>query len=425
MKTRIISIVLIVVAAFACITGHDFLLEWDDQWVVFNKYTDAGLSLDNLWAVLTEFHNGQYAPFNELSYILIHSVFGYSPMAFHAASLLWHVANTVLLFLVLNRLLKMIPNNPLAGQSQNIAWVCTLLWAVHPVNVEPVAWISASKILVYAFYYLAALLLYLYYIARPGFGKYIGLLALFVASFFGKEQAVVLPLAFLLVDYVTRREEKVSYLLLEKAPFLILALFFGVFTIISQEDGGNMPVYSLWQRLLFCGYTLYEYMVKTLLPMNLMYLYPFPTTPDGMMPLTMYVYPLLIVAAVYLVFMMRKERILVFGTLFFVVHLFVAVHLISISRYAIVADRYNYLAMIGPLLVIAYYLCQWSQKNKLAARVVVGLYFAYLCTYTVIYQQKWDNSEHVKRHVKELLDAYKQDVESSSNETQNDLQFAD
>ena len=417
MKKRIISLVLIVVAVYICIVNHGFLYQWDDHWVVFNKYTDAGLDWKNLWAVLTEFHQGQYAPFNELSYILIHSVFGYSPMAFHAASLLWHAANTVLLFLFLNRLLKMIPNNPLARQSQNIAWLCALLWAVHPVNVEPVAWISASKILVYAFYYLAALLLYLYYIERPGMGKYIGLLALFVVSFLGKEQAVVLPLAFLLVDYLTKREDKIGYLLLEKAPFLILALFFGIVTIISQGAGGNMPEYSLWQRLLFCGYTLYEYMVKTLLPMNLMYLYPFPTTPEGDMPFMMYVYPLMIAAAAYLVYVFRKERILVFGILFFVVHLLVAIHFISISRFAIVADRYNYLAMIGPLLVIAYYLFLWSRKNKLAARAVVGLYFAYLCTYTVIYQQNWENSEHVKRHYKEIVDSHESSSEQTSNES--------
>lgn len=415
MKKYIISLVLIVIAVFISIVGHRFLYQWDDHWVVFNQYTDAGLNPRNLWKVITEFYRGQYAPFNELSYILIHTVFGYSPMAFHAASLLWHTANTVLLFLFLNRLLKMIPNNPLTGQSANVAWVCALLWAVHPVNVEPVSWISASKILVYAFYYLAALLLYVYYIERPGLGKYIGLLALFVASFFGKEQAVVLPLAFLLVDYVTSRKCGVGYLLLEKAPFLILALFFGIVTIISQGAGGNMPEYSLWQRLLFCGYTLYEYMVKTVLPMNLMYLYPFPIAPDGEMPLMMYVYPLMILAAAYLVYLFRKERMLVFGVLFFVVHLLVAVHLISISRFAIVADRYNYLAMVGPLLVIVYYLSLWHRKHKMAARVVLGLFFVYLCTYTIIYQQNWENSEHVKRHFNELLDSHKDTLDLSSN----------
>lgn len=414
MKTRIISLILIAVVAYVSILGHDFLYEWDDQWVVINKYTNAGLSLRNLWAVLTEFYQGQYAPFNELSYILVHAVFGYSPMAFHALSVLWHAANTVLLFLFLNRLLRMVPENPLAGQCGNVAWVCALLWAVHPVNVEPVAWVSASKILVYAFYYLSALLLYLYYVARPGIGRYVGLLALFVASFLGKEQAVVLPLALLLVDYVTCRKCGTGYLLLEKAPFFILALFFGIVTIVSQGAGGNMPEYSLWQRLLFCGYTLYEYMVKTVLPLNLLYLYPFPTSPEGKMPLVMYVYPVLTIAAAYLVYVMRRERILVFGILFFVVHLLVAVHFISISRFAIVADRYNYLAMAGLLLVIAYYTCLWYRRNKVAASVAAGLYFIYLCTYTVVYQQNWDNSEHVKRHVKEIVDSHR--GSGSSNE---------
>ena len=416
MKLRITTLALIAATAFLGIFGHGFLFQWDDQWVVINRYTSAGPNLNNIWDVLTEFYRGQYAPLNELSYILVHSVFGYSPMAFHIVSILWHISNTILLFLVLNRLLKMILDSPLVSQSANVAWVCVLLWAIHPVNVEPVAWISASKVLVYAFFYLAAMLLYLYYIEFPELNKYFGLLMIFVASFLGKEQAVVLPLAFLLVDYVTKRKCKIGYLLLEKTPFLILALFFGIITIISQGAGGNMPEYSLWQRLLFCGYSLYEYMVKTILPLNLMYLYPFPTTPDGDMPLMMYVYPLLILAAAYLIYVMRKERILVFGALFFVVHLLVAIHLISISRMAIVADRYNYLAMVGPLLVIAYYMCLWTQKHKMQARIVIGLYFTYLCTYTIIYQQNWDNSEHVKRHVKEIVDSHQNSLDSLSNE---------
>lgn len=414
MKWRVLSLMMVTLLAYISILDHEFLYEWDDQWVVINHYTSAGLNVNNLWAVLTEFYQGQYAPFNELSYILVHAVFGYSSMAFHAMSLVWHMANTVLVFLVLRRLLKMIPDNALADQSCRVAWVCALLWGMHPVNVEPVAWISASKILVYAFYYLLALWLYLGYIERPGKWKYIGLLALFVASFLGKEQAVVLPLALLLVDYVTCRRVGIKYQLLEKMPFFVLALFFGVMTIVSQGLGGGTPEYSLWQRLLFSGYTLYEYMVKTLLPLNLMYLYPFPTTPDGEMPWALYLYPLLVLAAAYLVYVLRSQRILVFGMLFFVVHLLVAIHLVSISRFAIVADRYNYVAMVGVMLVVAYYLGLWAKRHKVAARVVTVAYFAYLCTYTLVYQQNWDNSEHVKRSVKELVDKHKAERNDSN-----------
>ena len=143
MKWRVLSLMMVTLLAYISILDHDFLYEWDDQWVVINHYTSAGLNVYNLWAVLTEFYQGQYAPFNELSYILVHAVFGYSSMAFHAMSLVWHMANTVLVFLVLRRLLKMIPDNALADQSSHVAWVCALLWGMHPVNVEPVAWISA------------------------------------------------------------------------------------------------------------------------------------------------------------------------------------------------------------------------------------------------------------------------------------------
>ena len=105
MKKFAISLVLMVVAAFASTLGHNFLYEWDDQWVVINEYTNKGIEMRNLWNVFTAFYHGQYAPLNELNYILIHAIFGYSPMAFHAASVLWHTANTMLLFLFLHRLL--------------------------------------------------------------------------------------------------------------------------------------------------------------------------------------------------------------------------------------------------------------------------------------------------------------------------------
>lgn len=408
MKIRVFSLISIVFVAYVSILWHDFLYEWDDHWVVINRYTDAGLNVGNLWAVFTEFHQGQYAPFNELNYILIYAIFGYNPMAFHAVSILWHGINTTLVFLFLDRLLRMVLNKNVKFLSSNMAWLCALLWAVHPVNVEPVSWISASKILVYACYYLSALLLYIYYVEQPSVGKYISLLLLFISSFFGKEQAVVLPLAFLSVDYIIKRRRGIIFLLIEKAPFFILSIFFGVLTIISQGNGDGLPNYVLWQRLLFCCYSLYEYMVKTILPMNLIYLYPFPIAPGNKMLLTMYAYPIMVLAAVYIVYLLRKNRILTFGLLFFVIHLLVALHLISISRFAIVADRYNYLAMIGPLLIISYYLCLWYQKNKIPTRITFVGYFAYFCIYTLIYKQNWDTSEHVKQHVVELIESQKE-----------------
>jgi len=404
MKLRIVSLVVVSVLAYMDIIGHDFLYEWDDQWVVINEYTDAGLTAGNIWHVLTEFYSGQYAPFNEIPYLFLHELFGYSPAAFHTMSILWHTANVVLLFFFVKELLFLMFPESVKRRNENVAFLAALLWAVHPVTVESVAWVSASKILVYTFFYLLALLLYLKYISKPTLLVYLGLLALFTASFFGKEQAVVLPLAFLLIDYAVKRGDGLRYLCLEKLPFLILAVFFGIVTIVSQGSSCGVPEYGFHQRIFFACYTLYEYLVKAVIPLKLSYLYPFPCNPGGAMPWRMFFYPLVMLAFGYAVFALRRHRIFVFGLLFFVIHLLVAVHLISTARFAIVADRYNYLALTGPLLIIAYYTMKLMQRHRKMTIAFLGLYFVYFFSYTIVYQRQWKDSKTLKAHWTELMD---------------------
>ena len=84
---------------------NDFLYAWDDQWVVMNQYTTGGWSLSNIFHIFIDFYHGQYAPFNEISYLILYSFFGYDPLHFHLASLLYHIANTVLVFVFIRKLL--------------------------------------------------------------------------------------------------------------------------------------------------------------------------------------------------------------------------------------------------------------------------------------------------------------------------------
>ena len=87
------------------ILSNNFLFFWDDQWVVMNRYTIGGFSFQNIWAVLSEFYHGQYAPVNQLFYVTLHAFFGYNPLFFHAASLLVHIANVLLIYLFIRILL--------------------------------------------------------------------------------------------------------------------------------------------------------------------------------------------------------------------------------------------------------------------------------------------------------------------------------
>lgn len=76
---------------YSPVLRNDFLYQWDDQWMVINKYTEGGWSFDNLWHIFTDFYGGQYGPFTELNYLIIYAFFGYDPFYFHLASLLWHI----------------------------------------------------------------------------------------------------------------------------------------------------------------------------------------------------------------------------------------------------------------------------------------------------------------------------------------------
>lgn len=395
-----------VAAVYSTVVNHDFLYQWDDQWVVINHYTTGGLNWENLYRIFTDFYHGQYAPLNEMNYLLIHTFWGYNPVPFHLVSLLWHVANVCLAYGFVKGLLKVGTTLPVTKITQ-IAFLTAFVWAVHPVNVESVAWISASKVLIYTFFYLLCLLCYLRYIESKKNKYFIAVLLFFLFSFWGKEQAVTLPLCLLLIDYWAGRDLRSKDVWMEKICFFALALLGGVVTILSQGVHSNILPYSFVYRILFACYALMEYFVKAVLPVNLSYLYPFPVLPSEAIPLRLWFYPVFIGVGAALLYYFRKNKVLVFSILFLVIHVAVTLHIISLARFAIVADRYLYLGEIGISFLLMYAFI-W-QKNrcsgwkKYALFLAVGSYVGYLAAYSYSYTRTWKDTDSVKRHVRELL----------------------
>lgn len=298
---------------------NEFLFKWDDQWVVINTYTDQGFSLHNLWHILTDFYHGQYAPLNELLYVIMYKIDGYNPTIFHIGTILLHVTNVVLVFIFTKSLLTSIlsQNKPYSAVKRGLtqkAFLTAIIFAVHPLCVESVSWLSASKILVYSLFYLLGLILYLKYIRSASHLLYLLVILLFVLSFGGKEQAVVFFLSCILINWVVMRNESWWIIVLEKVPLGFLALLFGVITIISQVDHGNglMPVYNLYERFLLAFYSLFEYVVKTIFPYQLSYIYPFPFQPGDEIPFKIYLYPIFIKAIGGIIYKHRKTRSLIF-----------------------------------------------------------------------------------------------------------------
>ena len=148
-SNRVLSVVAIVVACIVCyasISGHEFITAWDDGWQVINKYTES-FSWYNLKLILTDYYFGQYSPVNQFFYTLIYYFFGYNSTVFHLFCLLLHILNSLLVYFIVRRLLQM---NIYRGLTVNkidyISFAVALLFAIHPLQVEVVAWISASKI---------------------------------------------------------------------------------------------------------------------------------------------------------------------------------------------------------------------------------------------------------------------------------------
>lgn len=389
---------------------NQFQLQWDDQWVVLNAYTANGIQKQNLWRVLKEYYHGQYAPLNEFYYILLKAVFGYNAVWFHTGSFCIHLANVLLVYHFVNKLISLC-NDLNVAASQRIAFLTSLLLATHPFLVEAVAWVSASKNILYAFFYLAALIFYLEYLASHKFYNLLLTMLLFIVSFGAKEQAVTLPCCLLLIDFTLKRNLKQRRIWIEKLPFFCLSVFFGFITMYSQAADGEGILsqeisYPFYQRLVFACYALTEYFVKCLIPIKLSYLYPFPSQVGEVIPFRFWIYPFVLLFATSFFCSFWKQRWIFFGIGFFIVHIGLVLHIIPLSRYAIVADRYAYIASVGVFFIIAFLvnkaIAKNARKRKLYAFVAV-IYVLCLAVYAHERCKVWYDTCSLKKELLYLL----------------------
>jgi hypothetical protein len=404
------SIILVSLAVYFPIIGNDFLSLWDDGWQVFNNNTEEW-SWPNVWEILTTYRGGQYSPLNQAMYTILYHFAGYNPAWFHATSLLLHTGNALLVFFITHSILATNPGNP-SQKNLVISLGVALLLVVHPLQVEAVAWISASKVLLYSFFYLWAIWFYLRYLKHGTIADYIAVLLCYTLSFGGKEQAITLLVCLFWIDLVCRRNFKDGSLWYEKIPILFLTLFF-VFQTLDSHNPNNPGLfsqadgYTLIQRLVFACYSFCEYLVKTIHPINLMYIYPFPMLAGEPLPTQFLIYPLVVLVAGVCFRNFWKRRPVWLGMSWFFIHIAMMLHVIPISRFTIVADRYVYLALPGVFFVIVWYLHAaweyWPQHRKW----IISCSFICLSSLGVVAFLRtnvWCDNDMLKKDVRELLE---------------------
>jgi len=426
-------LVAVVIAIYHPMLQHAFLLSWDDEWMVLNDYTFSW-SWQNQWRILSEYYTGQYSPLNQMIYTLIYKLAGKDPAFYHAMSLSLHIINVLLVFRLTEgfitaslpkRVWRLTPSLPrtkglVSNFSLPAAFITALLFAIHPLQVETVAWISASKVLLYTTFYLAAMGCYLLYVSRQKSRYYYLALLGFVLSFGGKEQAVVLPFALLWADWILHRNLKEAAIWFEKLPFLLIALVFCYVTIrshASTERGilSEEAVYPLFQRLALGAYALTEYLVKTLFPVHQLFFYPIPFRIGDPLPLRFYFYPILLFVMGLSLWPLLKKRGIWAGGAFFLLHIALVLHVVPMSRFTVVADRYLYLAGPGLFFLLALILYRFVRRVRRPRWVWIPflLYLIYLGSASHCRVRVCKNDETLKKEITLLLEKRMEKEKSS------------
>ncbi len=318
------------------------LTNWDDNSYLKENPMVKSLSGENvgkMFSVPGGFVMGNYHPLAILSYAIEYSLTELKPQTFHFTNLLLHLANTLLVLLFIYRL---------TGRDVRSAGVAAALFGLHPMHVESVAWISERKDVLYTFFFLASLIVYLRYTDTLKIKLLFYSIGLFLLSILSKGQAVVLAPILLLVDFYLGRKPG-RKVILEKIPFFILALVFGLIAVQAQKSiaAVNEIKIPFSQSIFFGSYGLLLYVVKAIVPFTLSAFHPYYFNEGGTLPLLVYLSPVLILAfAIYAFVKQRASKDFVFGLLFFLFAISIVLQFLPVGK-TMIAERYTYVPYIG------------------------------------------------------------------------------
>ena len=331
------------------IIGYGFI-NMDDDLSIAKNARIRDLSLNGWIGHFTHFNMGMYAPVTETSYSAIYAIGGIKPGVFHFSSILLHLLNSVTVFFFIRKL-----------DSENyIALVVAGLFALHPVAVESVAWAAGFSNLLYSFFYILSLYCYLNYAEDVGTKKWLWLsLFLFVLSILSKSAAITLPIVLILIDFYKQRKINLP-VVFEKTPFFLLSLSSGIGTIFSRNaSGDNVAIdtsqFNPFDRFLMVTETIWFYIGKLLLPIDLSFFYPFDKS-NGW-DWYFYLSPLALIAVFWWISKKPSpfQRPLVLGASFFLAGVSIMLPFIKTGTMEMRNDRYIYLAGIGIIFLVGWF----------------------------------------------------------------------
>ena len=403
-------IICLVVAVYSNSIKNDFA-NWDDDEQINKNSEIKSLTTASVTKLFTNLKGtvGMYQPLTSLSFAVEYKYFELNATPYHIDNLILHILDIILVFFFIYLLTKKI----------NIAGIAALIFGIHPMHVESVAWITERKDVLYSFFFLSGLITYIYYLKGHALHTrtsidtqdsrsrtkqnvmrtfyLISTFILFILSLLSKSAAVCFPMVLLLVDYYLKAGQSSQTLasrakeIIVKAFFFIIAIAFGIMTIYSQKSSGAIadltPTYNLFERFFLACYAASFYILKLFIPIGLCAMHYFPQKAGGFLPSEYYLSSLFIAGIIASVFLIKPESIkkdMIFGLLFFLATIIMVLQILPVG-FAICAERYTYIPYIGLSLPIIKIFVNYTENKKDKTNRMKPLFIMLLGAFTLAF----------------------------------------
>jgi protein O-mannosyl-transferase len=356
----------------------DFVNYDDPDYITNNRQVQGGITFQNVIWAFTTTHAANWHPLTWLSHMLDVEIYGMHPGGHHATNLLFHIANSLLLFFIFKKM---------TGAIWPSAFIAAV-FALHPLHVESVAWISERKDLLSAFFFLLTLRSYISYVGRQTLARYFWVVLFFALGLMSKPMLVTLPFVLLLMDLwpfhrygyqLTAQQaglkpgQSLFRLVGEKIPLFFLAALSSAITFYAQQHGGavrSLETIPFSSRIANTLVAYVGYMAKMIFPAHLAFLYPHPVMiPGWKVGGAIFILALITLITVYTI----KNRPYFFvGWFWFLGTLVPVIGLVQVGNQAM-ADRYTYIPLIGLFVVIAWGVSDLSAKWRYQKTLLAGI----------------------------------------------------
>ena len=374
------AIILVTAVAFIPTLSAGFVNLDDGDYVTNNVLIKSG-SLKQLLITPVQ---GNYHPLTMLSLYINYTISGDHAWSYHLFNLLFHLVNCILVF----RLVILLSN-----RNAIMAFTASLLFGIHPMHVESVAWISERKDVLYGLFFLAGLISYTKYADTGSKRQYLLTILFLILSLLSKPAAVIFPAALFCIDLLRKRTWSFK-LFMEKVPFFILASALGIIVMLEQKAAGatGNETFSTSTKILFGFYAIMMYFIKMIAPFKLAVFYPFPPINQSL-PIAYYLSPLFfLILAITFFYSLKRNRVVAFSILFYLANLLLILQLLPVGS-AVIAERYTYIPYLGLFFSIGWLIARSTMANGSKAYAIIFLITLFFFVLTWVQASVWHDSD--------------------------------